>query len=75
MQDYAGVMRSEKMLEAGHGYLKNLRKKITAGMIARNRWELTRCLEVFNLLDIGEIVEGAIALRIPLPMTLLSRQD
>jgi succinate dehydrogenase/fumarate reductase flavoprotein subunit len=56
MQDYAGVMRSETMLEAGHEYLKNLKLKIAASMVAKNRWELTRCLEVFNLLEIGELV-------------------
>ncbi len=56
MQDYAGAVRSQTMLEAGHGYLKNLRAKIEASLLARNRWELTRCLEVFNLLDIGELV-------------------
>jgi len=25
-------------------------------MMARNRWELTRCLETLNLLDLGELV-------------------
>ena len=25
-------------------------------MMAQNRWELTRCLETLNLLDLGELV-------------------
>ena len=25
-------------------------------LIARNRWELTRCLETLNLMDLGELV-------------------
>lgn len=56
MQDYAGVVRSETLLTAGLEYLKRMRKKVDQSMIARNRWELTRCLETLNLLDLGELV-------------------
>jgi succinate dehydrogenase/fumarate reductase flavoprotein subunit len=56
MQDYAGVVRSESMLKAGFSYLRRMRKKVDKTMIARNRWELTRCLETLNLLDLGELV-------------------
>ncbi|MFH1124711.1 MAG: FAD-binding protein [Pseudomonadota bacterium] len=56
MQDYAGVVRSETLLTAGLEYLRRMRKKVDQSMIARNRWELTRCLETLNLLDLGELV-------------------
>jgi succinate dehydrogenase/fumarate reductase flavoprotein subunit len=56
MQDYAGVVRSETLLTAGLDYLRRMRKKADQSMIARNRWELTRCLETLNLLDLGELV-------------------
>jgi succinate dehydrogenase/fumarate reductase flavoprotein subunit len=56
MQDYAGVVRSETLLTAGLEYLQRMRKKVDQSMVARNRWELTRCLETLNLLDLGELV-------------------
>jgi succinate dehydrogenase/fumarate reductase flavoprotein subunit len=56
MQDYAGVVRSETLLKAGLSYLRRMRHKVDQTMIARNRWELTRCLETLNLLDLGELV-------------------
>jgi succinate dehydrogenase/fumarate reductase flavoprotein subunit len=56
MQDYAGVVRSETMLRAGLSYLKRMRKKVDKVLLARNRWELSRCLETLNLMDIGELV-------------------
>jgi len=56
MQDYAGLVRSETLLEAGLSYVRRLKEKVSTGLMARNRWELTRCLETRNLLDLGEIV-------------------
>jgi succinate dehydrogenase/fumarate reductase flavoprotein subunit len=56
MQDYAGMVRSEAMLTAGLRYLRRMRKKVDQSLIARNRWELTRCLETLNLMDLGELV-------------------
>jgi succinate dehydrogenase/fumarate reductase flavoprotein subunit len=44
------------MLKAGLSYLRRMRKKVDQSMMARNRWELTRCLETLNLLDLGELV-------------------
>ncbi len=44
------------MLKAGLSYLRRMRKKVDKSMIARNRWELTRCLEMLNLLELGELV-------------------
>jgi succinate dehydrogenase/fumarate reductase flavoprotein subunit len=56
MQDYAGSIRSESMLNAGLTHLRRLKEKAHHSLIARNRWELVRCVEVLNLLDLGELV-------------------
>lgn len=56
MADYAGVIRSETMLETGLSALRRLREKAYSESIADNQHELTRLLEVFNLLDMGELV-------------------
>jgi succinate dehydrogenase/fumarate reductase flavoprotein subunit len=56
MADYAGLVRSETMLQAGLSHLQRLKDKLDNTLIARNRWELTRCLEVVNLYDLGELV-------------------
>ena len=56
MQDYAGMVRSESLLTAGLSYLRQLKRKAAETLVARNSWEVTRCLETLNLLDMGEIV-------------------
>jgi succinate dehydrogenase/fumarate reductase flavoprotein subunit len=56
MHDYAGVVRSETLLKAGLYYLRGMKKKVETTMMARNQWELTRCLETMNLMDLGELV-------------------
>jgi len=56
LEDYAGLVRSEAMLEAGLRHLRRLKGKLLETAIARNRWELTRCLEVVNLYDLAELV-------------------
>ena len=56
MNDYAGTLRSETMLEAGLAHLRRLRSKAQAMLTCRNQWELVRCLEVLNLFDLGELV-------------------
>ena len=56
MQDYAGMVRSESLLTAGLGYVRELKKKVAATLVSRNPWELTRCMETLNLLDLGELV-------------------
>ncbi len=56
MTDYAGVVRSEPMLQAGLLHLRKLRAKIDASLMARDRWELTRCIELLNLYDLGELI-------------------
>ncbi len=56
MLDYAGSVRSESSLAAGLSHLRRLRKKASETVIARNAHEVARCAEVFNLLDLGELV-------------------
>jgi succinate dehydrogenase/fumarate reductase flavoprotein subunit len=56
MQDYAGGVRTETLLMAGLSYLRRLKDEVANSMMARNQWELTRCLETLNLLDLGELV-------------------
>lgn len=56
MYDYAGSVRSQVMLETGLNHLRRLRTKVQDSLIARNRFELIRCLEVLNLYDQGEVL-------------------
>lgn len=56
IRDYAGEIRSEAMLEAGLGHLRRLRDKALNTVIANDHHELVRCLEVMNLLEMGELV-------------------
>ena len=56
MQDYAGFVRSETLLKAGLSHVLRLKEKVNTTLTARNQWELTRCLETLNLLDLGELV-------------------
>lgn len=55
MWDYAGLGRSETLLRAGLQALRRLRQKARASLAARNPHELTRALEVLNLIDLGEL--------------------
>ena len=56
MYDFTGEVRSETLLEAGLLALRRLRNKVNEGLIAGNPHELCRCLEVFNLLEVGELI-------------------
>lgn len=56
MQDYAGAVRSGSMLEAGLSHLRRLKGKARHSLTAATPWELVRCLEVLNLLELGELV-------------------
>jgi succinate dehydrogenase/fumarate reductase flavoprotein subunit len=56
MQDYCGMVRWQEMLEAGLNHLRRLRSKVGTKIRASNRWELTRCLEVLNMFDLGELI-------------------
>jgi succinate dehydrogenase/fumarate reductase flavoprotein subunit len=33
-----------------------VKQKVDATLVARNSWEVIRCLETLNLLDLGELV-------------------
>jgi len=56
MWDYAGLVRSDTLLEAGQQALLRLKDKAYRTMTARNPHELMRCLEVLNMIEIGELV-------------------
>ena len=56
MYDFTGEVRSETLLEAGLLALQRLRNKANEGLTAGNPHELCRCLEVFNLLEVGELI-------------------
>lgn len=56
MYDYAGSNRSETLLEAGLSHIRRLKEKTSSTMLARNQHELMHCLEVLDLLDVGEAV-------------------
>jgi len=56
MQDYAGWLRSEALLEAGSAHLARLKKKTYQIIRAGNQHEVMRCLEVLNLIELGELV-------------------
>ena len=56
MSDYAGMIRSDAMLNAGLTYLRRMRKEADGSLVAKNRWELSRCIETMNLMELGELV-------------------
>ena len=56
MQDYLGAdLKSETMMTAGLKYLRDLRSMAREELQARNSHELMRIVEVFDLLDMGEV--------------------
>ena len=55
MLDYVGHVRNESLLLQGLQHLRRIKEKAQNTMLARNPHELGRCLEVFNMLDIGEL--------------------
>jgi succinate dehydrogenase/fumarate reductase flavoprotein subunit len=59
MSTYVGMKRSETLLDQASRNLSILKKKVPKSLIARNGHELGRCLEVLNLLDLGEAVTFA----------------
>jgi succinate dehydrogenase/fumarate reductase flavoprotein subunit len=57
MTDYAGVeVRSEHLFKAGLKYLADLKKKANDSLHCQNSHELMRCLEVLDLMQLGELV-------------------
>lgn len=56
MDDHVGAVRSETLLEAGRTYLQRLKDKAFGTMKASNQHELMHCLEVLNLIELGELI-------------------
>lgn len=63
LYDYIGIFRYENMLKAGYNHLQRLKEKAYGTMMAKNQHELMHCLEVLNLLDIGEVIFVAVSER------------
>ncbi|MBN2062181.1 MAG: FAD-binding protein [Deltaproteobacteria bacterium] len=55
MLDYAGMVRNESLLRQGLQHLRRIRQKAVDSLVAKNPHEVTRCLEVMNLLELGEL--------------------
>lgn len=56
MSDFTGEVRSESLLDAGLFALRRLKRKAQDSLIAENPHDLGRCLEVLNLLEVGETI-------------------
>lgn len=56
MQDYMGNTLTRSMMEAGLSNLRHLQRRAYQSLLASNQHELMHCLEVVNLIDIGEIM-------------------
>jgi succinate dehydrogenase/fumarate reductase flavoprotein subunit len=54
MWDYAGLVRSETLLEQGLKNMRRLKVKSINTLTAGNGHELGRCIEALNLMDVGE---------------------
>ena len=63
MADYAGAPRSDTLLTAGLSHLRRLKQKAPSLLMARNPHELMHCIEVLNLIDLGELLLIAAAER------------
>jgi succinate dehydrogenase/fumarate reductase flavoprotein subunit len=63
MADYAGTVRYENLLKAGADHLHRLKQKARKNLVAQNQHELMHCMEVLNLLDLGEIIFTAVRKR------------
>ena len=55
MLDYAGRVRNKNLLKQGLSHLRRLRAKADGELIAKNPHEMGRCLEVLNMLELGEL--------------------
>jgi len=56
MHDHAGALRNEPLLKAGAFHLSRLKEKASQIMRAGNQHEMIKCLEVLNLMEMGELV-------------------
>lgn len=55
MIDYVGKVRNESLLKQGLQHLRRIRQKTRETLMATNPHEVSRCLEVLNMLEIGEL--------------------
>lgn len=56
MSDYVSGIRSESFLDQASRNLARIKDKIKNAIFATNGHELGRCLEILNILDVGEAV-------------------
>ncbi len=56
MQEYAGPIRSETLLNAGLTHVRRLKEKVRTTLVAKDRHDLARSLEVINLVDLAELL-------------------
>lgn len=57
MNDYAGIeVRSATLLRAGLKYLRDLKKKAYSTLRADDSHTLMRCMEVLDLMELGELI-------------------
>jgi succinate dehydrogenase/fumarate reductase flavoprotein subunit len=54
--DYCGHVRSENLLSTGLKIIRRLKNKAATSLRAENAHELMNCLQVLNLIDIGELL-------------------
>jgi succinate dehydrogenase/fumarate reductase flavoprotein subunit len=55
MLDYVGKVRNESLLKQGLQHFRRIRQKAKDTIMAKNPHEVVRCLEVLNMLEIGEL--------------------
>ncbi|MDT8377905.1 MAG: FAD-binding protein [Desulfotignum sp.] len=55
MSDYGGKVRNAALLKQGLQHLRRIRSKARNTLMAKNPHETARCLEVLNLLELGEL--------------------
>ena len=56
MVDHCGDVRSDVLLQTGLEIIGRLKIKARSSLIARNPHELMNCIQVMNLIEIGELV-------------------
>ena len=76
MQDYCGELKSEEILKIGLKWFDEIEAGEAATACARNPHELSRLLEVFNIITIGRmIMEGCRARKCSNPYLGFTRLD
>jgi succinate dehydrogenase/fumarate reductase flavoprotein subunit len=56
MQDYCGELKNEEVLKIGLKWIEEIEEGEAASACARNPHELSRLLEVFNIITVGKMV-------------------